>query len=337
MSKDKNGLPNFTGPFCELIPEYISYKRAQGYMLQEAYVYRLRAMDLFFKTKGIKDISITRELYEEYTSLKEGENPSTTEQRRGIIRGFAKYLIFRGYKDIYAGCDDSRVFKTDFIPYIFTKDQIQDMFRILAEQCRVDPGYENDTFRLVMLLYYCCGFRKSEVQNFRLRDVDFETGKITVLHGKNDVSRIVVVSNSLLVEIRGYRDKYLKEVSSDSYFIRSVKGGQYNKGVLYPRFHQLLVNANIPSRQDGKSQRLHDIRHTFCVRTLEAIVEKGFDLYTTFPLLSIYLGHKHLTETEYYLRMIDEHFGGILNKITAYTQELFPKYLETEGGGEDEE
>lgn len=39
---------------------------------------------------------------------------------------------------------------------------------------------------------------------------------------------------------------------------------------------------------------------------------KGFDLYVSLPLLSVYLGHKHITETEYYLRMLDEHFDGIL-------------------------
>lgn len=53
---------------------------------------------------------------------------------------------------------------------------------------------------------------------------------------------------------------------------------------------------------------------------------KGFDLYTFLPLLSVYLGHKHITETEYYLRMLDEHFDSILDKSSSYTPELFPKY-----------
>ena len=31
--KKANELPQFTGPFQELIPKYISYKRAQGYKI----------------------------------------------------------------------------------------------------------------------------------------------------------------------------------------------------------------------------------------------------------------------------------------------------------------
>ena len=44
--KKGNELPQFTGPFRELIPEYIYYKRAQGYKIGNTIVYKLREMDL---------------------------------------------------------------------------------------------------------------------------------------------------------------------------------------------------------------------------------------------------------------------------------------------------
>lgn len=103
------------------------------------------------------------------------------------------------------------------------------------------------------------------------------------------------------------------------------------EGILYKRFHQLLTDAEIPPRADGGRQRLHDIRHTFCVRTLEQMQSKGFDLYTSLPLLSVYLGHKHITETEYYLRMVEEHFEGILNCTASYAPDIFPQYREGDG------
>lgn len=100
------------------------------------------------------------------------------------------------------------------------------------------------------------------------------------------------------------------------------------EGILYKKFHQLLEDARIPPRADGGRQRLHDVRHTFCVRALEQMQEKGFDLYTSLPLLSVYLGHKHITETEYYLRMVEEHFGGILSRTGSYAPDIFPRYEE---------
>ena len=111
-----------------------------------------------------------------------------------------------------------------------------------------------------------------------------------------------------------------------------MKGKRYGESTLYSRFHQLLLDAKIPPRKDGGRQRLHDIRHTFCIRALEQMQKKGFDLYTSLPLLSRYLGHKHITETEYYLRLREEHFGGILEQSNSCHPGIFPK---EKGGGMD--
>ena len=81
-----------------------------------------------------------------------------------------------------------------------------------------------------------------------------------------------------------------------------------------------------------KSKRLDFDSHTFCIRALEQMQEKGFDLYTSLPLLSRYLGHKHITETEYYLRLLEEHFGRILEQSNSCHPGIFPK---EKGGGMD--
>ena len=65
------------------------------------------------------------------------------------------------------------------------------MFGVLDRSCVESPCYENDAFRILMLLYYCCGLRKAEAQELKLGDINFEKGKITILHGKNDVARII--------------------------------------------------------------------------------------------------------------------------------------------------
>ena len=234
--KKANELPQFTGPFQELIPKYISYKRAQGYKIGNPIVYRLREMDLFFKDRGIMDIQITREMYEKWTSHKPSEKEQNIQKRRSVIRGFAQYLVSCGYPDVYTGRDDNRIFKKDFIPYVFTDEEICRIFRVLQGDCEKSPGYENDAFRLAMLLYYCCGFRKSEVLDLLIQDVDFQTGKICILNGKNDVSRIVVASDTLLLELRGYRDKYLSSEKQEDYFLHGMKGKRYGESTLSSAF-----------------------------------------------------------------------------------------------------
>lgn len=337
MSNNKtskiNGLPQFDGPFAELLFQYISYKRAQGYKLHAPIIYRLREMDLFFRDIGVTEIQITREMYDAWTCPRPPEKETNTQKRRTAVRGFAHYLVSIGYEDIYTGFDDARVFKPDFIPYVFSKDEIRRMFRALECSCRETPGYENDCFRISMMLYYCCGLRKSEAQNLMVEDVDLDTGKITILHGKNDVSRIVVASASLLKYLEEYSMNYLQEADPGTCFLYPRNTRRQCERWIYSGFQRLLTEASVLPRTGGTRQRLHDLRHTFCVRSLEQMQEKGFDLYTSLPLLSRYLGHKHITETEYYLRLLEEHFGGILDKTASCHPGIFPKY---EGGDDNE-
>lgn len=51
--------------------------------------------------------------------------------------------------------------------------------------------------------------------------------------------------------------------------------------------------------------------------------DRGFDLYTSLPILSVYLGHKHITETEYYLRLIKNEEATITKKTSEYLQRLY--------------
>jgi integrase len=95
--------------------------------------------------------------------------------------------------------------------------------------------------------------------------------------------------------------------------------------LLYRNFRKLLIEANIPKRLNGRYPRIHDLRHTFCVRTLENIINTGADLYTSISHLSTYLGHHSITDTEYYLRLVDEQFTDITSKSEAYSPDLFPK------------
>ena len=104
-------IPQFEDPFKDLLPGYIQYKRAQGYKLSRAITCRLREMDVFFLEIGLREIRITREMYDAWTAHKPGQKETTTQKRQSTIGGFAKYLVSLGYQDIYTGYDDTRIFK----------------------------------------------------------------------------------------------------------------------------------------------------------------------------------------------------------------------------------
>ena len=307
----------FSGPFKDVIPAYIQHKRAIGYKVAVSDLYRLRELDRFFQEKGVVAPVITKAMYDDWTALREGQRPVLVTRRQACIRGLGKFLRSSGYKNIYIGEDDKRNFQCDFVPYVFSKEEVGRMFQVMDRKCQEHPTYMNHSFRLLMSLYYCCGLRKSEAQRLCVRDVDFQSGKITILHSKRDVSRIVVASKSLLKKLQDYNTAYCLDAAPTDPFVKSPTGGYFADHALYNSFHALLQESNIPKRTDGRLQRLHDIRHTFCVHTLEQMQEKGFDLYTSLPLLCAYLGHKHVKETEYYLHFVEEYHGNMLEKTAA--------------------
>lgn len=56
--------------------------------------------------------------------------------------------------------------------------------------------------------------------------------------------------------------------------------------------------AGIPHLGKQRGLRVHDLRHTFCVKTLVRLAREGKDLYYIMPILSMYIGHLSLKATD---------------------------------------
>jgi integrase/recombinase XerD len=66
-------------------------------------------------------------------------------------------------------------------------------------------------------------------------------------------------------------------------------------------FRKLLKTINLNSDSARRRPRIHDLRHTFAVRSLEAC-QKGRDNVDRHMLaLSTYLGHSGVSDTYWYL------------------------------------
>ena len=87
------------------------------------------------------------------------------------------------------------------------------------------------------------------------------------------------------------------------YFFPSSDGGRYAPTTARARIQSIYDDAGIPRLSNGRLPRVHDLRHTFCCHALEQMQASGFDLYYALPILSKYLGHYGIRDTERYLRL----------------------------------
>jgi integrase len=319
-------IPPCTGPFHEVIHEFVSFKRSHGYDYGRPMLYRLREIDLFFKSNGVTSPEIPEAVFELWAKKREQESAVNHRRRVLVLIGFAKFMVSRGYGNVYVGELAGKYSASRFIPYIFTKDEIKAIFAVLRNRIAQNLcDTEAAAFSMLFCLYYGCGLRKMEALKLTMGDIDTVTGNIRIMDSKNHVSRLVLASDSIRQQLSDYCGRFRIGCDKDMPLFILQNGSAFGEYKLYRNYTRVMVEAGIKPRESGRLPRLHDLRHTFCVHTLEAMAQKGFDLYVSLPLLTAYLGHNCISETEYYLRLVEENFSAVTTASQKYAPTLFPK------------
>ena len=181
---------------------------------------------------------------------------------------------------------------------------------------------------LLFRILYATGLRINEALSLRIGDISFENRCLIVLESKNNDSRLVPVSQSLLQRI----EKYLSALDYDEKFplFSSSSGNYVSDSCAYEWYRWILWRAGIPHHGRGKGPRLHDLRHTFAVHSLQSATEKGMDPNAFIPLLSVYLGHKSISATERYLRLTAEVYPYLTAEMDRIMNHIIPEVTDYE-------
>lgn len=303
---------NFIGPFKDIAPLYIEYKKSLGYdCISE--LGELRRLDKFFFNEGIDKVKLTKEMVEKYGMLRENESPKTQAKRLSILKQFAIYLQEMGFSNVYVHHIKTSKSDSKFKPYIYSKQNLNMIFEYLDKHQYDTNSIYNCVLPVLIRILYGTGLRKNEAINLKHTDVDLDKKIITVYNGKKKVTRIVPISESLASTCEVYKEKFAK---NNTYFLCDLNKQQVNRHIT-EYFQKILKKLEI-LRPDGTPPRLHDFRFTFAVTALEKMDKEGQDLYTTLPILCKFLGHKTIESTEYYLLLAKDYFIDITNKEEKY-------------------
>ena len=128
-----------------------------------------------------------------------------------------------------------------------------------------------------------------------------------------------------------YKEHCNMSVEPDAPFFSSADGKRCRGTSINRLFKAVLQRAGIFAGAKGKTPRLHDLRHTFCVESLVKMSESGKDLYNSLPLLMSYVGHKSLYPTNQYVRMTQQMYPQLIAKVDDTYRCVFPDInIETE-------
>lgn len=317
---------NFPETYFDIANEYVDYKQSLGFKYSYAQQSKVNKMLHFIYTNSKSEpiLALSPELVNAYASKSGIESARTLHRRQSHIRQFAIFLNLRG---IPAYVYPKELVKTteDFVPYIFTKDEIS---RILQEADSIGPNKNKFVntpyiYPAVIRLLYGCGLRVSEALALKCEHVDLDNGVLVIMNGKNNVSRLVPMSESLRQYLFMYNSKVVR--AGNPYFFPALNNERYSPTTILNQFKRLEEKAYISQLSTGKYPRVHDLRHTFSVHALEQMIHKGMDPYCSLPILSTYLGHKGIESTEKYLRLTKQYFIDILQCSYEDAEKIFPE------------
>lgn len=190
------------------------------------------------------------------------------------------------------------------LPEVLSPEEVERLI-----QCAASPLH-----RIWLLTLYGTGVRREELVRLKVSDIDTDRMLIRIRQGKGKKDRDVMLSPTLLAELRHYwRSANPKPIT----YLFPGKGPHPNVEV--PIDSRSIFNAvQQAAQRAGLDKRVHPhtLRHCFATHLLES----GADLRT----IQLLLGHADLDTTSRYLHLSERHLNATASPLDSLALEPIP-------------
>lgn len=285
------------------VREYVRTRRDLGFKLREA---GKGLLDFVTFMEQHRAPYITQALALAWAQQPSNVQPAWWARRLSFVRGFAHYR---------SATDPRTEIPPDSLlpyspkrarPYLYSEQEIRSLLRAaLSMPCRYERG------ELRPWVYYCLlgllsvsGLRLGEARNLEVQDVDLEAAVLTIRCAKFGKTRLVPLHPSTCKVLADYidrRNRHWGQRPVSSYLFVSSSGNRLDSADIHRTFYALSRQVGLRGPSDSHGPRLHDMRHRFATHTLVHWYRSNQDPERKLPLLSAYLGHVHVADTQWYL------------------------------------
>lgn len=291
-----------------LILEFLQYKRNLGYKYGSEEII-LKEIAKYLNDNNV--ITITKEITEGYARLNENIKPNTLARNMEVFREFNKYLLLN---DIECYQIPIKIYPQNhhsFMPYIFSYKEIKNIYSNLNFIYN-SPNYtyyQKTIYPLVIKILYQTGMRIGEALNIMIND--YKENYFILNETKNGEERKVMIPCTLKEEIKRYYVKHHSQSDNNKIFFKS------SIDAIERYFKKLLNLSNI--KGSNNVPRLHDLRHTFIVHTIEKFRKEGKSIDEMLPILQAHVGHRSLKSLSYYFHLNND----ILQELKNFSNNNF--------------
>jgi integrase len=201
------------------------------------------------------------------------------------------------------------------LPHIFTQEEIA---RVVAATAALRPsrGQLPITYSMLFALLAATGLRISEALALRVDDVTPEGLMIRMTKFRK--SRLVPLHATTLQAIAQYLEAQRCE-GADPHLFVSRRGTRLPYSTVNAVFLRVVRALRLHAGPGHRGPRIHDLRHTFAVRSLEQCAARRDSVGRHMLALSTYLGHSKVAHTYWYLQATP----ALMNRVAEACEVLF--------------
>jgi integrase len=286
-----------TGSLRVALGDYLALRRALGYRMARPEKLLAQFLD-HLERLDESTVTLTGALGWARLPVNSGSN--WWAYRLSAVRGFATYLhaIDPVHEVPPAGLLPQRPHRAS--PYLYSDE---DIAALIAATSTLSTPLRQATFGTLIGLLAVTGIRVGEAIAADRGDVEFSTGRLVVRFGKFGKTRELALHSSTIEALRRYqrvRDRLAPATGTPALFV-SLAGTRLIYCNVHHAFHRLVRLAGLTPRSSSCRPRIHDLRHSYAVRSMLDAYAAGQDGQARLTLLSTWLGHVHPASTYWYL------------------------------------
>lgn len=299
----------------------------KSYNTEKTYLYWTKQFSDYLKEKNLDKVSI-QDLKDFLTYLAATRDVSFSTQKQAF-NGLLFFFRFILNKEVGDLKDVLKARPSRKLPVVLTLIEVTSIFKEMT-----------NPYLLMARLIYGSGLRLIECLKLRIKDIDFDNGRLIVRSGKGDKDRTTLLSKSLYADLKLQLSKAKKIYEKDR--LDSIPGVELpsaldrkfpNAGTewawfwVFPSYHiavdartqicrrhhqfpsslQRTFKSALKATGIPKQASVHTLRHSFATHLLE----NGYDIRTIQELL----GHANVETTMIYTHVASKNKMGVVSPL----------------------
>ena len=320
----------FESFLADRFEEFLKYRQDLGLKESSTRV-SLRRFDRYLVARGAGWQDLIPRFFMDFQRSIPGEG-RIVNSFLSITNAFFKFMVRCEYLEENPLQDIPSKPENRYVPFILSPEHVNRLLDgIKAEIRQTEKSFFFDySVYTAITLIARCGLRISEPLNLSVSSYRPQEKTIYIEKTKFHKDRLIPLPLKMSTDLENYLNLRSRYINSLKFLFPGIlPGKQLTSRFIYPAFQRVLIQIgqDQPRRILGTTTfgapRIHSLRHSFAVNTLNSIRERGDDPQKGLPVLSAYMGHRKYSYTALYLRMLDaEQHNNLVDFTISHRQEL---------------